>query len=676
MKSLFYPKLAFDGIRKNKKLYIPYIFTCIVMIMMYYIVVAVSKMPSIQHLIGWSYIIFTLDLASCIIAIFSLIFLFYTNSFLTRRRQKEFGLYNILGMNKRNISKILFFEYILVAFISFFIGIILGIGLSKLFELGLINIVMGEIDYNFTVSLSAIIRTIILYSVIFVILFVKSLFMVSISNPISLLKSENTGEKPPKANFLLAISGLIILGIAYYIAVRIDDPVVALVMFFYAAALVVLATYILFISGSVFICRVLQKNKSYYYKPNHFVSVSSMAYRMKRNGAGLASICILLTMVLVMISSTTCLYFGMNDVINATCPTDIDLSYNMSKVEYDNSNIKNLVKNELNKIVKSYNLQEKDINDYFFTNESVVLESSTSTIYKDNKNLNSNTSNIKDVILRIAPISEYNKVMGENKTLNDNEVFIYPLRTEYNSSVLKIYGGNEYKVKGILDKWILDSSTSASVMPSFFVFVNDFDSFINQINTNDDINVKWIYGFNLDTSSDNQTKIYNQIQKSNVINDIKNSNTDQTIVIKSKAEITSNYYSLLGGIFYLGIILSIVFLFAAVLIIYYKQIAEGYEDRKRFEIMQKVGMTKKEIRKNINSQIIIVFFMPILVAGVHLIFAFPLISRIISGVFLSEMKLITYTVICYIIFALFYAIVYRITSSEYYSIVSSKDNQN
>ena len=312
MKILFLPRLALTGIRKNRKLYLPYILSCTGMVAMFYIIHALSYSPVLYAMrVGASSTQFCLSLGKFVIAVFSLLFLYYTSSFLIRRRNREFGLYNVLGMDKRSIGGIIIWESLLIALCSIALGLGLGIAFYKYAELGLLNALHAQIDYRFTVSLQGITYTVGMYALIFFLLLLRSLWQVHRSKPTELLRSEAEGEKPPRSNWFFSMLGLTLLLCAYILAVRIQDPATAVALFFVAVIMVVIATYLLFITGSVSLCRLLQKNKRYYYKSNHFVSVSSMAYRMKRNGAGLASICILSTMVLVMISSTSSLYFGL-----------------------------------------------------------------------------------------------------------------------------------------------------------------------------------------------------------------------------------------------------------------------------------------------------------------------------------------------------------------------------
>ena len=305
-----YPKLAAEGMRKNRRLYLPYLLTCVCMVMMHYILSFLAFDEQLKEMRGGGTLGTILYLGSHVVLLFSLLFLFYTNSFLIRRRHREFGLYNVLGMGKRELARIISWEALFSALISLGAGLFLGIALSKLAELGLIRLLHEEVNYSIRIIPEALKSTLAAYAGIFVLIWAVSLIRVGRSTAVALMKSENVGEKPPKANWLFGLGGVILLGAAYWLAINTDGPLEVLMWFFTAVLMVITATYMIMISGSVLLCRLLQKNRKYYYNPRHFVSVSSMAYRMKRNGAGLASICILATMVLVMISSTTCLYGG------------------------------------------------------------------------------------------------------------------------------------------------------------------------------------------------------------------------------------------------------------------------------------------------------------------------------------------------------------------------------
>ena len=679
MKKGFYPKLAFDGIRKNKKMYLPYILTSIGMVMMYYIIIFLQFSQSIKDAVQSSTVTQILGLGSWVIAIFSCIFLFYTNSFLIKRRKKEFGLYNILGMDKHNLGIILFWETLIIAAISLVVGLAAGIAFSKLAELIFLNLLKSDSTFDLTVSSQGIGLCAIIFTVINILLFFNSLRQVRSSSAISLVKSEQTGEKPPKGNWIFGILGVLLLGGAYYISLNIKEPLQALTLFFVAVIMVIIGTYLIMISGSVLFCRLLQKNKKYYYKSNHFVSVSSMVYRMKRNGAGLASICILATMVLVMISSTTSLYFGEEDALTSRYPREININFTTLDTQIYKDGQADKIRSEIDKIAKKRNANVHNSLTYLAgVLPGMVTDGNVET---DIRNVYSGTVDYNRVFqFNFVSIDDYNKIMGTDYKLKDGEAMIYLFRkgSNFNGDKLSFNGGQSFKIVKYLDNFISQSDAAMTIVPTMAVFVNDLDKATqgmtdatHQHDSEPVVNFNWSYGFDTGLSEDEQIALSKDINSylTDVSDDFKED--IHSTEVESREQNRLDFFGLFGGLFGLGIILSIVFIFAAVLIIYYKQISEGYEDQSRFEIMQKVGMTKKEIRKSINSQLLTVFFLPLIFAGMHLAFAAPIIKKLLLLFNLTNLNLFIVTIlISFAAFALFYMIVYKITSNAYYKIVS------
>lgn len=679
MKKGFYPKLAFDGIRKNKKMYLPYILTSIGMVMMYYIIIFLQFSQSIKDAVQSSTVIQILGLGSWVIAIFSCIFLFYTNSFLIKRRKKEFGLYNILGMDKHNLGIILFWETLIIAVISLVVGLTAGIAFSKLAELVFLNLLKSDTTFDLTVSSQGIGLCAIIFTVINILLFFNSLRQVRFSSAISLVRSEQTGEKPPKGNRLLGILGVLLLGGAYYISLSIKEPLQALTLFFVAVIMVIIGTYLVMISGSVLFCRLLQKNKKYYYKPNHFVSVSSMVYRMKRNGAGLASICILATMVLVMISSTTSLYFGAEDALSSRYPREINISFSSLDTQIYKNGQSDQIRSEIDEIAKKHNANVHNSLTYLAgVLSGMVTDGNVET---DIGNVYSGTVDYNKVFqFNFVSVDDYNEMMGTDYRLKDGEAMVYLFRKDSNfhGDTLSFNGGQSFKIVRYLDNFISQSDAAMTVVPTMAIFVNNLDKATqgmtdatHQHDSEPVVNFSWTYGFDTGLSEDEQIALSNDINSylTDVSDDLKED--IHSTEVESREQNRLDFFGLYGGLFGLGIILSIVFIFAAVLIIYYKQISEGYEDQSRFEIMQKVGMTKNEIRKSINSQLLTVFFLPLIFAGMHLAFAAPIIKKLLLLFNLTNLNLFIVTIlISFAAFALFYMIVYKITSSAYYKIVS------
>lgn len=679
MKKGFYPKLAFDGIRKNKKMYLPYILTSIGMVMMYYIIIFLQFSQSIKDAVQSSTVSQILGLGSWVIAIFSCIFLFYTNSFLIKRRKKEFGLYNILGMDKHNLGIILFWETLIIAVISLVIGLAAGIAFSKLAELVFLNLLKSDTTFDLTVSSQGIGLCAIIFTVINILLFFNSLRQVRSSSAISLVKSEQTGEKPPKGNWIFGILGVLLLGGAYYISLSIKEPLQALTLFFVAVIMVIIGTYLVMISGSVLFCRLLQKNKKYYYKPNHFVSVSSMVYRMKRNGAGLASICILATMVLVMISSTTSLYFGAEDALSSRYPREINISFSSLDTQIYKNGQSDQIRSEIDEIAKKHNANVHNSLTYLAgVLSGMVTDGNVET---DIRNVYSGTVDYNKVFqFNFVSVDDYNEMMGTDYRLKDGEAMVYLFRKDSNfhGDTLSFNRGQSFKIVRYLDNFISQSDAAMTVVPTMAIFVNDLDKATqgmtdatHQHDSEPVVNFSWTYGFDTGLSEDEQISLSKDINSylTDVSDDFKED--IHSTEVESREQNRLDFFGLYGGLFGLGIILSIVFIFAAVLIIYYKQISEGYEDQSRFEIMQKVGMTKNEIRKSINSQLLTVFFLPLIFAGMHLAFAAPIIKKLLLLFNLTNLNLFIVTIlISFAAFALFYMIVYKITSSAYYKIVS------
>ena len=670
MKKSLYAGIAIDGIRKNKKLYIPYIIACIGLVMMSYIMnfLACSSFTDIMYGVNTVRAMFMWG--GIVTAVFAVIFLFYTNSFLMKHRKKEFGLYNVLGMGKRNIGKVLFFENLFIGLIAVISGLVMGVLLSKMTELFLLNLIRAEINYEFEIPEAAVINIFIVYGLIFLLLFLNSIRQIRFASITELLGSSDKGEKPLKGNWITGIAGIITLAAGYFIAVSIEDPVKALVMFFIASVIVIAGTYLVMISGSVLLCKLLQKNKKFYYKKSHFVSVSSMAYRMKRNGAGLASICILLTMVLVIVSTTFSLYAGIENVTAERFPKQFSQEYRLASADGTEKENTDMIQADLEAFLRKENAGAKH-----FTSKTIASfygddNNGTITFEKD-KTGGVNTSKVFYTI----SIDDYNRAMGESSTLDGDEVIlINTYGNKYNKESIEL-GSKKYHVK----EYVSENKSpvkSPMMTPGLVIIVPDFTEagrLLDEasLNTEDTLQYSYIVDFDTSVSEEKQINLLDTLAD---YSGQKNSDSEglyYSSITQSRAKYESEVYDLYGGIFALGVILSIIFICAAVLIIYYNQITEGYEDQARYTIMQKIGMTKKEIKSSINSQLIIVFALPLILAGIHLIFAFPMLKLILGMFFLTDIKLfVTTTFICFVITAVLYAAVYKITSNAYYKIVS------
>ena len=677
MKKSFYPKLAFDSIRKNKIMYLPYILTCIGMVMMHNIICTLCEDQSLYTISGGNTIQSMMGFGKWVIAIFACIFLFYTNSFIIRRRKKEFGLYNILGMGKKNIALVQLWEVMITAAISIGAGIFLGIVLSKAAGLGMLNMLGAEINYRFEIFPEAIINTLEVFGAVFVLLFLSSLMQLRFSSASALIKSENVGEKPPKGNILFGAAGVILLCFAYYQAVTIKNPVQALMHFFIAVLMVIVATYLIMIAGSVLFCRLLQKNKKYYYRSDHFVSVSSMVYRMKRNGAGLASICILATMVLVTIVTTACLYFGSEDSLNTVYPREINIEFNSESITAISEDKIDSLEKEILEIAEKADAKTKNVVEKRYVSVTGIVDGKTVEVNSSAAKLNDTSIYSELTIFSVIALDDYNRITGKNETLKNGEVMIYSAK-KYDYDTISFNGGKTFQVKKVLDKFDEYATDPADIVPVMTLIVPNVKDAVSGLDQLTDQNEQTLLHYNFeyffDTGLDEESQISLAKQYNDELKLINVSHDNEKFVyvncvskVKEKNSLLANY----AGMFYLGISLSVVFLFAAVLIIYYKQISEGYEDQARFAIMQKVGMTKKEIRRSINSQLLTVFFLPLFFAGCHLCFAFPFVKKLLLLFDLTNNTLlILTTAISFLAFALIYVIVYKITSNAYYHIVS------
>lgn len=654
MKALtLYPKLTINGISKNRQAYIPYILTCVGMVMMFYIVSFLSKSDFVANMPGGDTMKLLLTFGCVILVLFSAIFLFYTNSFLIKSRKKELGLYNILGMSKKNIAAVMLWESVIVYAISAVAGIICGILFSKAAELLVTNLLKESVNYAFSINPSSITQTLFWFAIIFVLILINSLRQVHKASPVELLRSENTGDKQaPKLNIIKTVTGVILLVIAYAIALFVKNPLSAAGMFLFAVGLVIIATEFLFTAGSVALCKLLQKNKKYYYKTNHFVSVSQMVFRMNRNGSGLSNICILSTMVLVTLTATISLYAGEEDTLNSTFPYQISVQ----TTSENDSDFEN-VRAEIERIIAENGVTTVNSISYnFFSSGAIIDGSNALSDYL--KGLSSGSSDIR--IMTVVPVEYYNLYTGKNIVLADNEAVIVCERADYAHGTICFDGENELSITAKAEDFPVVSAAGMQMYPSMAVFVKDMDT-VKEIAGESGILGNY-YGIDLAEDDDAQIKLADALS---------GIESEASINVRSKAFEGQEFYATFGGLFFLGIVLGSIFLCAAVLIMYYKQISEGFEDKERFEILRKVGMTKKEIKQSINSQVLTVFFAPLVTAAIHTMFALPIILRLLSLFGFTNIPLfLAVAGICIAIFAVIYITAYIITARSYYRIVS------
>lgn len=650
MNNKLYPRLAAENIKKNGKNYVPYIITCIMTVAMFYIIGSLATNPGLLSMkIGSNVMPVILGFGTVVVGIFAVIFLFYTNSFLIKRRKKEFALYHILGMGKRHIAKVVALETLYVEIIGIVLGLGVGIALDKLLYLAITKILGEEVSLGFYISTPSIITALVLFGILFCLILLNSLRQIVLSNPVELLRGGNVGEKEPKTKWIMTVLGIICLGVGYYMAITVDNPAMAIGIFFIAVILVIAGTYMLFTAGSIFFLKALRKNKRFFYKYKHFISVSGMIYRMKQNAVGLANICILSTMVLVMISCTSALVIGIDDTINRAYPYDIIITAHHPYQDTDDNRLEGLKK--LEEVSEKYSDSLEEMGDY-------TLLDLYCNLTEDNMSLEGNTNFGTQIILS----EDHNRYSGDNISLNDGEIFLYAVNTEYNYSVMTIFG-KEYTVGGV------EIKNDNYSYPSITVFVKDIDA-LREINDNlnkemgdiDNINrFNRIFQYNI-TDGDKKDEIFDAF--SEIAEYFPISTTD-------KAAAHDEFAGLYGGLFFLGLFLGSLFVMATILIIYYKQISEGYEDQSRFDIMQKVGMSKIEVKSAIHSQVLCVFFLPLITAGIHTAFAFNIVLKCMFVLGFANIPLyLTCTAVSFLVFAAMYTVIYLITAKTYYKIVS------
>lgn len=666
-KPLLYPKLAWQGIRKNAEMYLPYLLMGILMVGVSYIMNYLTR-PALM----------VLQMGKIVISVFSVIFLYYCNSFLIRRRMKEFGLYNILGMGKGNIARVMLWETLLTALLVFAGGLLLGLSLSRLVEMALINLLHA--DYTVPMELfypDGVTWVLLLFGGIYVLILLANLLRMRLSNPVALLKSENTGEKPPKANWFFGLIGLLILLSAYYVAAVSQSPLEALIFFFIAVLMVIVATYLLLVSGSVTLCRMLRRNKRYYYQTRHFISVSAMAYRMKRNGAGMATICILCTMVLVILTSTVCLYGGTDSMVDAICPQDINLTIGLEARDgEENWERLDAMQQMALDVTEEMGLTPENI-----TSQRALV--ATGKVQNGDYGIITDADSLKANVLELTvyPLSVYEQATGETVTLADRELLYASFKTNETFSSMSFYGSAPYRMihaEKELPKRLL-SADYRSAWGCLVVFTNDAEAFRSEITAlvgeksrEAMMMDRLALHFDLDSEADTDTqeKLVKTLRSEAMKSTGKDFYGMSSLSVDTRALCRRDYLSFFGGLFFLGMVLGPLFSIAAVLIMYYKQICEGYEDAERFAVMRKVGLTDAEIRRSVNSQVLTVFFAPLLMAGLHMLFAMPMI-RLILGAFGLHNDSLFYGIGigCYVVFAVIYALMYLLTSRRYYRIV-------
>lgn len=662
-----YTKLAITNIKNNRQFYFPYLLTGIITVAMFYIMCALESNPGIQSMPGAKDLGLILRLGIGVIGIFAVIFLFYTNSFIIKRRKKELGIYNILGMEKRHIAKILSKEAFFTAIIAIGGGLVTGILFHKLACMLLYRMIGFNGGITFSFSKKGVMITAILFAIVYLLTYIYDLFQVQLANPIELLQSGNKGEREPKTKAIMAVLGVLCLGTGYFIAITTKNPIKALTLFFVAVILVIIGTYLLFTAGSIALLKILRRNKGYYYQTKHFTSVSGMIYRMKQNAVGLANICILSTMVLVAVSTTVSLYVGVEDIMKERYPNEINIRAYYDTGAPSEDSIAPIVEKSVKESGRKIRHEEDYLELYF----AAIKDQGQYSLDKEKVKTAGDRVSGFVVLTREDCKKKYNEEIPE---LAENEVALFTIKkTDMDTLVLE---NRSYHVKEIKQfENTEDFETIADMMDEYYyVIVNDVQD------------MERLWQLQKDIYQENSSSISRQVrldidgdseQKKECFENIKTAlgpeQAKARILIDSRQSNLDEFYQIYGGFLFLGLFLGILFLMITVLIIFYKQISEGYDDKERFSIMEKVGMSNDEVKATIRSQVRTVFFLPILMAAVHVGMAFPMIKRLLSLFGLSNTALFAGCMAgTILVFALIYLLVFLKTSKTYYKIVGEQ----
>lgn len=662
-----YTKLAITNIKNNRQFYFPYLLTGIITVAMFYIMCALESNPGIQSMPGAKNLGLILRLGIGVIGIFAVIFLFYTNSFIIKRRKKELGIYNILGMEKRHIAKILSKEAFFTAIIAIGGGLVTGVLFHKLACMLLYRMIGFNGGITFSFSKKGVMITAILFAIVYLLTYIYDLFQVQLANPIELLQSGNKGEREPKTKAIMAVLGVLCLGTGYFIAITTKNPIKALTLFFVAVILVIIGTYLLFTAGSIALLKILRRNKGYYYQTKHFTSVSGMIYRMKQNAVGLANICILSTMVLVAVSTTVSLYVGVEDIMKERYPNEINIRAYYDTGAPSEDSIAPIVEKSVKESGRKIRHEEDYLELYF----AAIKDQGQYSLDKEKVKTAGDRVSGFVVLTREDCKKKYNEEIPE---LAENEVALFTIKkTDMDTLVLENRSYNVKEIKQFQNTE--DFETIADMMDEYYyVIVNDVQD------------MERLWQLQKDIYQENSSSISRQVrldidgdseQKKECFENIKTAlgpeQAKARILIDSRQSSLDEFYQIYGGFLFLGLFLGILFLMITVLIIFYKQISEGYDDKERFSIMEKVGMSNDEVKATIRSQVRTVFFLPILMAAIHVGMAFPMIKRLLSLFGLSNTALFAGCMAgTILVFALIYLLVFLKTSKTYYKIVGEQ----
>ena len=655
---MFYLKLACSNLKKNHKNYVPFFLTCMITVMFFYMMDAISRNSGLQQMPASENLQLILEYATWITGGFAAVFLFYMNSFLIKQRKKELGLYQVLGMDKKNLTWMMAFESVLLAGGSIAGGLLGGIVFGKLLFLILLKMIHFEVVLSFAIEKMALLRAAGLFFFIFLVLFLWNLTQIQRTTPAELLHGQNQGEREPKTKLLLTLVGIATMGSGYFLALTTETPLSAIGKFFIAVALVIVGTYALFTAGSIAFLKILKRRKAYYYQTRHFITVSGMMYRMKQNAVGLANICIMSTIVIVLVSVTVSLYAGMENVIMTRFPSELYVEVSDSAQQQEE-----VLETILSEETKRGGVEREQILAYHNVNLPSILDGDKLILEQMELDDSYKDSGYRNVIL--LPLEDYNAMEQEKENLEDGQVLVYFPADTYRKETVTLQD-HTYQVKKVLSTISIEERDAGYVVPNVYIVMPDLKElqmYSKKYAYENAGTVSYTEYFDLSGNSEQKESVILQIKQR------AQKELEKTLV-QSREEFRESGYSLYGGFLFLGVFVGALFLMATVLVIYYKQISEGYDDRERYQIMKKVGLDELEIRKAIQSQIRTVFFLPLAVAMLHTAAAFPALTKIMAALNLVNVRLeAACTVGTVVVFAAFYGIVFAITSREYYKIV-------
>ena len=674
MGKLLYPRLAWQNIKGDRRFFAPYFLALLGNVAAFYIMTALAVDPGMSQLHGAMYVQSFCFMGMFIAAVFSAVFLLYVNGFLMKQRKKALGLYNILGMGKSHIAAVLFFETLFVGGAGIVCGLLTGLLFHKLVTLALYKLLRFAVPFGFAISWDAMARTAILFGVLIGLTLLSNLNKVRVSKPIELLYGSQVGEREPRTKWFMTLLGVLTLGAGYYIALRTTNGMEAIAFYFVAVFLVIIGTYCLFTAVSIFVLKALRANKRFYYKTSHFIGVSGMLYRMKQNAVGLANICILSTMVMVMVSGTLSLYLGTQDIVDRQAPSDLTVL-----VRYDPDEA------EPFDPAAMLRLQEGFIRDQGYSvSEDLIYSSFTFTVGRlpDGSYTTENdlvTLGTAITTIQVLTQDAYAAATGVSLGLEAGEVAFGGEEDVLTIHWGTLEGAGSFGRSDLTVAQHLEESLSAdaAVSDTSTLVVADtaalMELYENQKEAygEDSSWMEWQASFSVD-ATDEELRAVQQAYNQYVRDDAVFGGTGKwwSCGWTLRCDVEADAYGLAGGFLFLGIFLGTIFLMATVLIIYYKQISEGYEDKARFEIMQKVGLSREEVRASIRSQVLMVFFLPIAVAAIHILFDFNMVEKLLT---LFQVYNTTLTALCtlgtVLVFFLVYGAVYLLTARTYYKIV-------